>query len=368
MRILACVPLAFDATSYYRAFGIFPNLRRQLDYELRIDSYVGRNWTWAELASYDVLFMQRPANPEWLKLAEYCKNLGIKIWVDHDDNLFELPPYNRVYDTYSTDKSKQCMLDIMKLADVVTVSTEALKTYFAGLQVEATVIPNALNDELTKPVTKYNEIKNGVEEIVWRGSETHLADFFFFQNEIADAMDKRANTNWTFMGYNPWFITMFTQSKSWKYVMSEDIMIYTEKLKKLAPQIMHVPLVMDGLNACKSNIAWIEATAAGAICIAPDWPEWQRPGILNYNTQDEYLVRLMVMLNPEFAANKWQQSMDYINENLLLSKVNKMRVAVLEKLRPKKPRSVMVDGEFVNEHVAKEIKKSFSNLPETMIE
>ena len=331
MKILALSPLAYDATSYYRAFGVFPNLKKKIP-DLVVEPYMGGGRrTWAELLQYDVLFLQRPAHPDWLKLAQYCKGLGIKVWVDHDDNLFDLPPYNRVADTY-TPQVKKTMLDIMRLADVITVSTEAIKTYFAGIGVDnVVVIPNALNTDLTRMAAAYNEpdpTKN--DQFVWRGSETHVADCAFFADAMGDAIDRRGKTFWNFFGYNPWQITINFSPVKWRYHIPEDIMVYVENLRSIKGQLMHVPLVEDGLNLCKSNIAWIEATAAGMVTLAPDWHEWQKPGVLNYKSIDEYGSLLMRPLDD--AKERWAASRDYIMENLTLDKVNEQRATILNNL------------------------------------
>ena len=93
---------------------------------------------------------------------------------------------------------------------------------------------------------------------------------------------------------------------------------------------MHVPLIEDGMNRCKSNIAWIEATAAGAVTIAPDWVEWQKPGVLNYNGLDEFKSMLMRPLDD--APERWAASRDYIMENLTLNKVNEQRARIVREL------------------------------------
>lgn len=329
-RILACVPLAYDATSYYRAYGVFPNLRENYIPDLAWQNFIGGGKrTWAELLGFDILFMQRPAYPEWLKLAEYMKGLGKKIWIDHDDNLFELPPYNRVVDTYNP-VVKKAMLDMMKIADVVTVSTPALQKYFMeNFALETIVIPNALNDILTPMNTEYNQPKAG-ERFCWRGSETHQADLMQHAEQLTDAINKRPNTFWDFMGYNPFFVTMHFPPDKWKYYLPEDIMVYTANLKAIKPQVVHVPLIEDGLNQAKSNIAWIEATVAGAVTIAPDWFEWQKPGVLNYKSAEEYGSLLMRPIDD--AKERWQASRDYIMENLLLTHVNKQRAEIIQNL------------------------------------
>lgn len=330
MRILAASPLAYDATSYYRAFGVFPNLKKHIP-NLQVDPYMGGGRrTWAELMQYDVLFLQRPSHPDWLKLAQYCKGLGLKIWVDHDDNLFDLPPYNRVSDTY-TPQVKKTMHDILRVADLITVSTPAIQSYFAGLGCKSHVVPNALNTDLTPMAKDYNAPQEGKnEQFVWRGSETHIADCLFFAEAMANAIDQRPKTFWNFLGYNPFTITTGFPPAKWRYYIPEDIMVYNENLRNIKGQIMHVPLVEDGLNKCKSNIAWIEATAAGMVTIAPDWPEWQRAGIINYKSIDEYGSMLMRPLDDN--KERWQASRDYIMDNLTLNKVNEQRATLLNNL------------------------------------
>lgn len=332
MRILACIPMPYDATSFYRAYGVFPNLRKNYINNLHVDNYVGGGKrTWAELLGYDVLFLQRPAHPDWLKLAEYMKGLGKKVWVDHDDNLFCLPPYNRVVDTY-TNTVKKSMLDILKIADVVTVSTPALQQYFMdNFAVQSVVIPNALNEALIPMAESYN-VSDKIERFLWRGSETHQADIMTHQEQLNMAIAERHNTFWDFLGYNPFFVTMNHSNNKWRYYVPEDIMIYSANLRAIKPTLMHVPLIDDGLNACKSNIAWIEATAAGAVTIAPDWPEWQRPGIINYNNVQHYGELLLKPTDVEHNRERWQASKDYIMENLLLTHVNKKRYQILTQL------------------------------------
>lgn len=342
-RILAAVPLAYDATSYYRSFGVFPNIRKHYIPDIVYQNYIGGGKrTWAELLSYDILFMQRPAYPEWLKLAEYMKGLGKKIWVDHDDNLFNLPPYNRVVDTYNP-VVKKSMLDMMKIADVVTVSTPALQKYFMeNFAIQSQVVPNAFNDELMTMAPEYNWLyaddvrqipsHQKVERFLWRGSDTHQADLMEHADALTAAIANRPNTFWDFMGFNPFFVTMGFPAEKWKYYLPEDIMVYTANMKQIRPQVMHVPLIEDGLNECKSNIAWIEATAAGAVTIAPDWPEWQRPGVINYNSVEHYGELLQQPLDMERNRERWQASRDYIMENLTLTKVNKQRFEIIKQL------------------------------------
>lgn len=335
IKILAVSPLKFDGTSFYRAYGVFKDLSSKANIEV-ID-YVQRpgGWNWADFAMCDILFLQRPGTPEHHKLCQYCKELGLKIWVDYDDNFFLIPPENRMFDAITPDAKKR-MVDIIKAADVITVSTEALREFMVATgakQVE--VIPNALNPQLFKPVKSYNFKRPQIppnphrQVYAWRGSDTHSGDVLDYLDPMSNAMNARQDVDWVFMGWSPWYLTKL--GLKYRYVHPDDIFAYFQKLKMSRPEIMHVVLSSNEFNLHKSNIAWIEATAAGAVCVGPDWPEWQRPGMLNYDTPDKY-QEILIHANDLPLKDKWQESMDYINENLMLSKVNEKRADVIERL------------------------------------
>lgn len=84
-------------------------------------------------------------------------------------------------------------------------------------------------------------------------------------------------------------------------------------------------------NRCKSNIAAIEGSFAGAISIVPDW--WDIPCTLKYSNPDEYYEALRLVLSGEIdiqAEN--EKSWEFIEYYLFLSKVNKLRVELIKTL------------------------------------
>jgi hypothetical protein len=329
IKLLIHSPTKHDSTSFYRSWGVLHNLNRLMGRQLDLIDFTSqRGWTWADLGGIDILFIQRPYQPEMLKLAEYVKNLGIKVWVDYDDNLFQLPNENRSFFNF-TGKVKQLMIETLRMADVISVSTQPLHDFFdkqLGLK-NLYVVPNALNDDLFTRTPTFNaESKN----IVWRGSETHVGDLVYFTPEIVEAM-QAGNNKWHFMGYNPFTVSNLVDDREKIAVYeAQDVLIYHQSLINLKPKLMHVPLADNPLNRCKSNIAWIEATYAGAITIGPAWPEWHRPGMLTYRDQAEYYQLLSQADN--LSPLHWQQSWDYIKENLMLSHVNHQRAAIIKSL------------------------------------
>jgi len=343
VKILAVVPIKFDGTSYYRAYGIFPNLKKHFGGNFEVTTYFdgAMGYTWADLLPYDVLFLQRPSldATKRIKLIDYCQKLGKKVWIDFDDNLFAVPMENRVHDDMKPEVL-QAMAQVLQMADLVTVSTPNLKAFYEeklGLK-NVHVVPNAWNFELHGFADKYNEVKEvpppqiAKIKFLWRGSETHQGDLAdAFEAILHAAMEQREKAHWTFMGYNPWMLTEMMPRELWSYVRSEDIMEYFRNLKAQAPQIVFFPLRDNVFNRSKSNICWMEATYAGAVCIAPNWDEWKKPGIISYSSTDDFQNHLTEDYS-QYASACWRQSESYIRENLNLNKVNLLRKQLLESL------------------------------------
>lgn len=349
MKILAIVPLKFDGTSYYRAYGIFPDLKKHFEangqtFEVHPYYDGGMGYTWADLLPYDILFLQRPSldAAKRIKLIEFMKGLGKKIWIDYDDNLFDVPMENRTHDDL-TPEIKMAMFKVMNLADLITVSTPNLKEYYEkiGVTAKIEVVPNAWNFQLHGFADRYNEVKEVPPpqkkklKYLWRGSETHQGDLMSAGEAIVGvAAQKKDAIHWTFMGYNPWAITENMPREWWSYLRSEDIMEYFKNIKAQGSQLMFFPLRDNALNQGKSNIAWMEATYAGMLCIAPNWPEWQKPGVINY-MDDEHLMNLLLdfeNMTLEGRQSLWEASEQYIRQNLSITKVNAQRKELLTNL------------------------------------
>ncbi len=134
-----------------------------------------------------------------------------------------------------------------------------------------------------------------------------------------------------FMGYNPFFIT--NKLKKYNYIKGMPIDAYLEILPNLDYSICIVPLHDNPFNHSKSNIAWLESTYAGAVCLAPNFKEWRKPGIINYTDKEDFSVKLQAMINGEYnLAALHKRAWDYIQSELSLTKVNELRWNVIKRL------------------------------------
>lgn len=77
---------------------------------------------------------------------------------------------------------------------------------------------------------------------------------------------------------------------------------------------MWKPLTVNAFNDCKSNIAWIEATMAGGVCVT------------NYAGKGGWADSLPDFTDdPELVRDTWELSKEVILEHYNLLKVNEAR-------------------------------------------
>jgi len=311
-------PRPDDGTSLYRAFGPFGYISKDTGY--RLISYA--EWDWTNITMLNVMVMQRPFTPEHAMVARTCKALKVPLWVDYDDLYSGFPDWvpgsQRVYGSQSI---QECVNKCVELADVVTVSTDGLRV----MSPKAQVVPNALNTH-TWPLTRGT--RNPI--VTWRGSSGHDGDMFEFLPQMSRLATERPEWKWHYFG-RP-FYKVGELGAIHPYM---DVWSYMQEFCAIGSSIHVVPLVDIPFNRCKSNNAWLEATAAGAVVVAPNWHEWIKPGIINYSDKAgfESAVRHAMSLPADEREALVELSRNYITQHLTLQTVNKQRLAILERFK-----------------------------------
>ena len=329
-----------DPTSFYRGARPWQLISKALgdDYRITfISSTSGRplSAAWDQAGFFDLVFLQRPYHPELLSATINFKRMGAKIWVDEDDLQTDVPwSFNSAY-TYNTEQIQNTIRGILGLADVVTVSVdflgEKLKE-FAHCPVYT--VPNAFDLEtFPKPILPPKE-----KVILWRGSAAcHQADLISVRHEIYQVLKENPDWKMYFLGLYPWWYDELKDEfpdgmpKNAFFVRHTPTMFdYMEAIKHLNPAIWIVPLVDNNFTRSKSNLAWLEASWVGASVMAEHMDEFIKPGIIPRGK--DWKTGLTDMI--EFVENENSSllSWNYIEENLLLSKVNEKRIEILKGL------------------------------------
>jgi hypothetical protein len=310
------------ACSFYRGWGVLSKLHK-LRSDIIVEFETGISWN--HLIDCDILYLVRPVENNYIESIEMAKNFGVIVWSDFDDLLPEIPEDNPSYNYFTSETILKNVETAIKNSDIVTVSSELIKEYYKKINPDIIVIENAFNDYNLKFEKRTNEKKR----IMWRGSDTHRKDLLSCKDGMISINSKYPDWNWVFIGSNPWYIT--DEIKNSIIVSELELIKYNKFIKDIAPAITIIPLVDNLFNRAKSNCSWIEGTYAGSCCIAPDLPEFQKDGCINYDNNFEYLLEKTIK-SKSFRQENYNKSFEYIHDNLLLSKINQKRIQIIEKV------------------------------------
>ena len=324
MEILFLTINSSDSCAFYRSAGIVPDLRRKTDDNITLLQWDQTSINWSLITQFDLIMIQRPFSKEALSLCGYIKQCGIKLWLDWDDNLFALNPENPTYPLYNNPDIQANIKGMLKLADAVSVPTEYLRQAFNEFSKNISVIPNAFNDSLFKRP----DLPPRTNHCVWRGPEAHIFDLMSYSKEINQATKDFPEWRFMFAGFSPWFLSE-TNNKG--HIPSMDIVMYMKTLFDMAPSCLHVPLHDNAFNRCKSDIAYLEGTYFGAVCVTPDY--WNVPGALSYTDGASYYEAIRSVLSGDVdkvVLNKiaWE----YVCDCRMLSKINVERLQIINSL------------------------------------
>lgn len=330
MKILSISPNPSDGTSWYRCSG--PLARMEKDYEdVSYIEYGSQDVPWDAMARFDVLFLQRPHTQWHLRLASKALFMGLKVWIDWDDLLWDLPYMHRNYYDYNKDEYRMALHGLANLPSngcIITVSTwhlaEMVRKHL-NKDANVHVVPNAINEKIF-PRERISFAENA-DMVGWRGSDTHDIDLMYVSDTLLDVCESH---RFDFIGYVPKQLAI--ESKNVGYTKPCNILEYFAHLTTAKKwKLFFVYLHDNDFNRSKSNIAWMEATLAGSLCLANKLPEWESLPCLHY----EYPMHLSVSIDRAMKMKSddrydlWRKSRDYLYDNYTLGKTNESRYQLL---------------------------------------
>lgn len=326
-----------DGCAWYRGIGPWSVLGKDYADEYNVCFFSGEA-QWGDLRQAHCLFLLRPYTKPELKMARMAKTLGIPIWVDWDDWLFGLTPDNPSRFIYEDQKVRGDMHEILRMATVVTVTTQALRDALVEVGItQCVVIPNSYDphfDRIQEPDRK----RSKAIQILFRGTATHQRDLAIVDEQLAevDGDCKAKELSWFFLGIEPYSVEKL---RVHSYVHARGVFEYFELLGNLYCDVGIVPLVDTKFNRCKSNIAAMEMAVAGAVPVVPNWPEWNGiPGVMTYDDVAGFKKQLSSVCHEGNFLNRevfkiWnKETLEYFRNELSLSKANKNRVSILQGL------------------------------------
>lgn len=238
-----------------------------------------------------VIWMQRFMNPEHLVVLKKYKELqekySFKIVWDIDDFIWnnekinpleKIPDYNFGGKIVGEVQSKTS-IEIMKLVDLVVVSTPFLKKYISetlNIKTPIEILQNAVplflwGTERKKPITKKIEIPT----IISTASPTHFSnidslkgDFEYWTEWIVkNVTDKKIKYYQLGADENPYFFNSIKDSPNYKAYNWINSFSYQNLVKSIRADFSIGPLVPNFFNNAKSNLKFLEASMSGSVFI-----------------------------------------------------------------------------------------------------
>jgi len=226
----------------------------------------------ADLYWSDIVLCYRPSEPAHIGVIEEAKRLGKKILLDYDDDLTAIPVGHPEFFRLGT--KAEFVKKAISLADAIWVSTEALKAVIQKntTDAEVIVIPNAILPEtIATDPAKWAPVRNGI----WAGSPAHREDADAFKMDYK--LIRKNVTSFIWINYMPTWASNdqeYGSAMLHPWIHTE---MYFEWMRQNKVAVIWKPLITSQFNACKSNIAYITATAVGAVCVTNQagMPQWE---------------------------------------------------------------------------------------------
>ncbi len=325
-KILVVSPDLSETSSWYRAAGPMSYLAKTGQVECTFCT-PDMKLAWPMIMKHDILLILRPAFPSYAYLCRRAKDMGLKVWVDHDDNLLSLPYAHPEWNHFSSDQVRDSILECMRLADVITVTTKNLRGAFQnikGITNDIRVIPNAIDDYLFPEPKAPRQAPNKI--IAWRGGNSHAQDLAIVKDDVRKLVE--LGYRFVFFGMKPHVLEPVLPLGTWSHIeWNGEVDTFLRKLSDLNASFHMVPLENNDLNKAKSNIAWLEASwHGGSACVVSDIEsdEWvdamETEGIAD------------TILTLTFGATEVVRSQRVIRDYFLLSAINNQRAKLVREL------------------------------------
>ena len=230
----------------------------------------------------DIVVFHRPDDEKKVEAMKLLKQTGRKVVYDNDDT------YKNIEMMKFQDKLKERELlldEAVKIADLVTTTTEFLANEYRKLNSNVVVLPNCVDpDDWDEPLKNengkvrigivgsvainkdYDHIKNLLKEL----SERHTVELVLFS--LPPKLDTHKKMRHI---YEPEIAYWESLNIEWQpFVPQPD---YMETLRQLRLDIMLIPREDSYFNRCKSNLKFLEASMLEIPVIAQGFEDGLSP-------------------------------------------------------------------------------------------
>lgn len=309
MRILA-IPSDATACAYYRILKPLEAMRdlgmAEVTFSVRNPKDGQQHLAWADyddsinVSNFEIVVLNRNQDPAIIKFARDCRERGIKVVYDIDDDLFTLPANNPAYVAWGRDAQKVMAIQTrmlqqgvakykvtpeqmaviargnfdaivanMRASDVVTVTTGALRNSYSKVVRDIEILPNQMHPPDWEDI-EYPE-HDGETWVGWAGSATHYDDLKPVAGAITDAIRREPEARLVICGFPLAARILFADLQAKGQVITypwTDMQAYRSILA--AMDIVLAPSAPMPFNEGKSDIRVLEAGMVGRPVVASE--------------------------------------------------------------------------------------------------
>jgi len=293
--VIIVMPVGRDGSSYYRVTQPYIKM-----HEMGLATVIAPKHTeldtvefWEAIKKCDWIVVRmehREFVLDWLD-----KNVpNKKIILDIDDNIWDVNPYAQIYAFHGTHevmhgdkflwkdgegdfnirRNKRRLLrdeELMRRANLVTVSTPRLKEKLEQFNKNVKVIYNGLNFDNWKPV---NINKTEEFRIGWAGGATHYVDLIPLKEDLKYLMNKYKNIKFVIAGMNFEGLTKELPKDRVEILPWVDCEAHPFRTVLMNLDLAIIPLINNEFNVCKSCIKYYEFAVVKVPVLASKVPPY----------------------------------------------------------------------------------------------
>jgi len=317
----------------YRKFRVFPTTTFTMDH----------------FYFSDILMTLQPRTPNMgkrYKVWDIAKLNNMKISVDYNDDVFNIPPSNQAS---IEEDTREELKEMIEKADAISVSTWPMRDVVNKYNSNIAIIPNYFDLHNYKDllVTAEDARRRWLDRdkktiVAYVGSANHTEDQDVFFDAITQIMRERSNVEVAVFGFASEKLEREFGSR-FHLVKFTGLNSYYAEMYNMGIDILCPSLIESNFNKCKSNIKWLEGSLVGAslisspipafselgedICHCVDWDNDIQVETMGWREAIEHLIDNpderfeMLAKSQDWIAREWDINIGYKNWVEYITKV-----------------------------------------------
>lgn len=229
--------------------------------------------------TFDVIHVGYTTDAGVLKLLAAVRNFaGLHIITDIDDDIHNVPSYNRAYTEYHGGaQERRIVIMNLRISDGVTLTTEHLRKSLETDCKRVSILPNCLDkDAWPQGIANPACIHDQSVRVMLTGSTGHFSDFAESEDAVTWAMGKFPHLRLFCGGWAPDWAWQWAEDDKNPHVnrmfqiQPANVETYRRSLEWVSPHIFIAPLKSSKFNDAKSHIKIYDAVMCGAAFMCSD--------------------------------------------------------------------------------------------------